>query len=363
MEDTLKLLTTGLDSDSKLFQSHTITIPTSFFYSAFMLGHKEHDKELIEKMEKQQKILFDREINLNFISLFTQLNNLQITQNFSEKFKDINDYRKWIVEKLPSSFDEYDHYKWIPFEFLNMFKQIRHDIVEWFESTKLYQLLLNYVDQKWLDTNLEPEYKERLTKTGIYQQNNHNKYFISIDLKKANATLFFHYLPTLFDMTFEEATGIKEIDGEHHYQTIINNFTTFKIFRNAKILRHNIMGKIIKKYSNSGICFNQLIIRGLPKLTAMVEDALGLTKYHFSNDELIYHVDEDYNIDEIKEKLKNHWLFNYLHINKFQLLFFQPSPKKSFFVKQFSEGFEIKGVAADFHDQAKEIYQNFLELF
>jgi hypothetical protein len=361
-EETLKLLTIGLDPESDMYQSKTITIPTSFIYSAFILGTKSKDLELVAKIGTHGQMLHDREIQLNFILVFTQLHNHQITQSFAEKFKDINDYREWMIEKIPSSFDEYDEHKWNPQEFLHMYKKLRHDIVNWFDSTKLNELIIKHVDQEWLDSNLEQKYKLRLTKTGVYQQGNHNKYFVSVDLKKANATLFFYYLPMLFGMEFEEATGIKEIDGEHRYQTIINYLTPFKIFRNAKILRQLVIGKIIKKTTDSGVCFNQLILRGLPKLTAMVEDELDLTRLSFSNDELIYPVDKDYDVGKVAEKLKDHWLFNNLHITKFQLLFFQLAPKKSFYVKQFAKGFDIKGVASDFHEQAREIFQKFLEL-
>lgn len=91
-EDTLKLLTIGLDPESDVYQSKTITIPTSFFYSAFLLGTKSKDLELVAKIEKHSQMLHDREIQLDFILMFTQLNNHQITQSFAEKFKDVDDY-------------------------------------------------------------------------------------------------------------------------------------------------------------------------------------------------------------------------------------------------------------------------------
>ena len=77
--------------------------------------------------------------------------------------------------------------------------------------------------------NSEPPVISRLNKANLYSETNHDKYFISIDMRKANFSALRHYDPKIFD-------------DKETWEDWLGQFTDMKHIIRSKYIRQVIMG-------------------------------------------------------------------------------------------------------------------------
>ena len=82
--------------------------------------------------------------------------------------------------------------------------------------------------------NSEPPVISRLNKANLYSETNHDKYFVSIDMRKANFSALRHYDPKIFD-------------NKETWEDWFGQFTDMKHIIRSKYIRQVIMGACNQK--------------------------------------------------------------------------------------------------------------------
>ena len=82
--------------------------------------------------------------------------------------------------------------------------------------------------------NSEPPVISRLNKANLYSETNHDKYFVSIDMRKANFSALRHYDPKIFD-------------NKETWEDWLGQFTDMKHIIRSKYIRQVIMGACNQK--------------------------------------------------------------------------------------------------------------------
>ena len=116
----------------------------------------------------------------------------------------------------------------------------------------------------------------------IYKETCVNKYFISIDIRKANFTCIKHYSPEIFD-------------GKETWEEFIGKFTDLEHIKNSKYIRQVVLGNC-----NCGrhIKYEKYLMNNI--LNLLIEKVDREKIVFFSNDEIVFEVSK-LKKDEIKK--------------------------------------------------------------
>lgn len=245
-----------------------------------------------------------------------------INKNFIKDFKlPIAIYEEPYFSYLLSLLDPYYNTKEKYNIYINDFKnfgdsffQDNKDLVAstitYLKSKKEYDIF-NNIDMSNFQKDIKIKGKE------LYQSSNANKFFISVDLVKANFQSLFLVVPDFFD-------------GHKKFEDFALSRGFNDTLLNSKISRQIIFGNInpqrqqkIQKFMMNNIVFN------------LIEGGLNPDYiYSLSSDEVFFEIDETINVSTVKGVLSN---LNYdLRIEKFQLL--KPF-ENNYFVKKYDEGY------------------------
>lgn len=176
--------------------------------------------------------------------------------------------------------------------------------------------------------------------SNMYMRNNHNKWFISIDIKSAWFTLFKHryFLKEKLNSSWED---------------FMTEYTDSLYVKTSKKFREIVFGR-------SG--FQRIVGSNYRELQDgmldFVKNYWTISKkhfqpYHLGNDELIIEVEDDFDIQKLKESIDNKFP-DMFHTRKFKLV---ELGQTGFFVKQHSTGkIEFKVCGGEFIAQCIKFY-------
>lgn len=222
------------------------------------------------------------------------------------------------------------------------------------ETFKIADKVSNYVKEKnsyiefnttKLDNYNIPQLN--IPSKDIFNINNHEKHFISIDLKQANFHSLKHYNSDI-------------IDNKSNYEEFISQFTNIKHIINSKYLRQVIFGKLNPKRISKIETY--ITYQLLQTLKTIIPE-----KYicFFSHDEIVLEIDfnfgeNGYPLLEISRKIEDraNELGMPLKIEVFQLQAQNPVKKLGFVKKKTDGTIEFKGVQDIFFAQAFKKYFN-----
>ena len=178
-------------------------------------------------------------------------------------------------------------------------------------------------------------------KHDVYNYENNNKYFVSIDIKSANFRVLKHYCP-----------NIDGLNGE--WSDFLEKFTKSKFLLHSKQFREMIFGNLgNKKLGTLPITFIDDVREVLTRHMFLISKTCCTT------DEIIYHIHniDSFRIDkfmEIVEKVHP----GYFHIDVFKLVQIGNFP---YFVKQYinsNKKNEFKGIPKKLIMQCIKYYSN-----
>ncbi len=153
-------------------------------------------------------------------------------------------------------------------EFLDEYYQVRENIIQSLLNNPAYIEFNEKIDMNKFAVKDKPD----VTKNNIYHQDNANKYFISVDLKRANFQALKYVNPEI-------------VLNTDTYEDFIGKFTDLDYMKKSKYTRQVVFGKInpkrqitVEKYIINEVrkCFEEWINMDCLKLVSM------------SNDELVY---------------------------------------------------------------------------
>ena len=303
------------------------------------------DNELFEKVIKKHDDLKEKIAWAKFCSLFNVLSNsAKVTYDEirSNDIYNVNDLIEYMKSKnsmlnVYSPLDEYSDI--IPSTFIKNFHTIL-EVSGHFLSMNPVIEHMQFASDKWIIDNLTP-YSISTRLKNHYSGSLHGKKFLSIDLKKGNATVLFILLPKLFGMDVE-------LTEKHPWTIFIETITDNPFFRRSKEIRQNIIGSLHKKMSDVRI--QTMIVKGMKTLIGSILEALLKSKIipkknviNYQNDEIVIQIDETIDEKELIDSLKilpdflppimSDWLMNFITVEIYKLVKFD---NPSFFVKEFS---------------------------
>lgn len=168
--------------------------------------------------------------------------------------------------------------------------------------------------KNFLDIN--PIIPDTKKSANLYQPDNHNKYFVSIDIKSANFTIIRHFFPSIFD-------------NKENWQSFIQQYTDIEFLHTCKYFREVLFGKsgLTKKISNL------LPIITKFALTIVDENKYDMKLFSCEADEIIYEVKHDFDIENFRKIVDNKHK-NYFHVKMFKLI---KLGNKPFYVKEYPD--------------------------
>lgn len=211
----------------------------------------------------------------------------------------------------------------------NEVKNTKIGIINLIKSNEEY---INFTNTK-IESN-----GKTITKKSIYNNTNANKYFLSIDVKSANFTNLKKHCPSI----------------EPNWKSLVGLFTNSKFLADSKYLREVIFGELSNKKLINTI---QLIILEVDNILKSKNFYNQLTKIMESSDEIIYQIENDFDINNIKSALSVIDPMEQIYrIEKFKLI--QLSPYQ-YFVKELSDGkIQFKSIPKCFIMQCIKHYTN-----
>jgi hypothetical protein len=270
----------------------------------------------------------------------------------------IDTFCTWTSVPIPVLCSEYlDYY----LDTMNPYFNCKQQFKEYIETIKDFKSLtnlkkhINEISEKIikhiLEKNeykefrqLDDKYKGESIKPTLYSQNNHNKWFISIDIKKANFTIMNYYFPDLFN--------------NKSWSDFVMEFTNCKFIIDSKYFRELIFGKLR--------CTPQVLKLAplfLDKIRKLVEANENL-KYLFENiislecDEMIFSLGQQ-SIEKDKiEELRSFVEQNMPNFFKVELFNIEKISQKPFYIKKHDLGkIEFKCCPKKFIMQCIKFYE------
>lgn len=176
----------------------------------------------------------------------------------------------------------------------------------------------------------------------MYMRDNHNKWFVSIDIKSAWFTLFkLRYL-------LDEKRNIS-------WEDFISPFTSSPYVRSSKKIREIVFGR--SGFQRTvGSNYREIQDAMLDFISVyLTESGICFKPYHLGNDELIIEVDEGFDVQGLKEQMDKKFS-DMFHVRKFKLV---ELANTGFFVKHHSTGkIEFKVCGGEFLAQCIKFYTN-----
>lgn len=152
-------------------------------------------------------------------------------------------------------------------DFFNKYDELKNSAIEFIKSTSAYERFNN--SDCYKEWNI-PDALRKYPSKDIYKSTNDKRYFISIDMVKANFTALSLFDPSMFDFS-------------HCYEDFIRRFTSDEHFINSKYIRQVIFGNC-----NPGrqVSYEKFLMSGiLAKIIDSKPD--DYTIEYFSNDEIV----------------------------------------------------------------------------
>lgn len=225
-------------------------------------------------------------------------------------------------------------------EFINETYKIRDKIINTLKSYDFYEEYNNFDLKKYDIPNTNTPSKD------IFKMTNINKYFMSIDLKKANfqALKFF-----VNKYNYKN----NDVYKSNSYEEFIDKFTNLEYMKQSKYLRQVIFGNINPKRQ---VKLEKYITYQI--LQYILEFINPLNIKMFANDEIVIELE--------KSQLNDFNNLSFIINNKFNInvdveIFQLKSIKnKKFFVKEFlnKEGYELKCIPLVYFAQIFKQYHN-----
>ena len=165
-------------------------------------------------------------------------------------------------------------------EFLDYCVDIRTDIINYLKNKEEYKTFTS-IDMKEFGKPITLLYRNDL-----YVSKNVGKKFISIDLKRGNFQSFKQIVPSIFDL-----------EGDFKYEDFISKFTKYDYLINSKQFRQTIFGELSSKRQGTV----QKVLMNKVKETLESNELLDSSKLiQATNDELVYLIDCDTSIEDLK---------------------------------------------------------------
>lgn len=245
-----------------------------------------------------------------------------------------------IVEQAIKEIDEYDGE-----DYYENIRNTRANIIESVAETEAYKEFNASNNPYFYLPGGHPKFsvltdRFRYTKNSdVYKQNNDGKYFVSVDMEKAN-----------FQITRNYDENI--LFGCKTYDEFIHLFTDSEYFLGSKYIRQIIFGNLAPKRQNTmqkyytGKILESIIDEGL-----MPEETIRV----YTADELVFNVEEplsEKRTNEIKAMILNRFGFH-MHVDSFKL----KHVWNNCYVKEISDGsIKFKGVPTMFFPQVYKKY-------
>ncbi|WP_297419039.1 hypothetical protein [Clostridium sp.] len=224
-------------------------------------------------------------------------------------------------------------------EFLAEYYKIRDNIIKTIEATDVYQ---EYNTMK-LDKYTVPN--NGYPKHDIFNMGNVNKYFMSIDLKKANFQALKWFNPEI-------------VLNCESYAELLGKFTDLEYMKESKYLRQVIFGNMNpKRQVKLERYITEQILNYLLTTPFFIETDIRMV----SNDEIIFEISHEDSLcimtDKLINDIKNNLNFD-VDIETFKLNNIEGSTK--FFVKEFKNknGYELMCIPLVYHSQIYKKYND-----
>lgn len=262
----------------------------------------------------------------------------EILRRKTENYKEIEKYQRNITSELvkigPNKFRQ---------EFYRLVDKIGTKMIEDENIKKINEYNEEHsIVSKFFSKMKKPEKKFcKLSKKGIYMDDNKGKCYASFDVSKGNATILFYLIPMLMgeEITFEK---------EHKWFEFLRKFVPKEkeYLMNSKMFRQMIIGKFAKKNPQ----FNAIINRGIEYITWRVYEKItqylekhGFKIVFFQADEIVIEFAKELKdikneVQELRalyEKMKSdNVIFNFVKLEVFDLELIK-NDKTKFFVKEY----------------------------
>lgn len=176
----------------------------------------------------------------------------------------------------------------VPNNFLDEYYRVRENMVQHFLNSQAYFDFCNKLDLKKFAINDRPD----VTSNNIFNQNNIGKYFISVDLKKANFQALKYANKDI-------------VLNTNTYNEFVNEFTDIDYIKYSKHFRQVVFGK---KGASRQITIEKYILNEVRKRFENNINMGCLKLVSMSNDELVYELieydaEEDFNAKLIWKSL------------------------------------------------------------
>lgn len=245
-------------------------------------------------------------------------------------------YFSYYMEELDEHFNTHEKLKYLT----DIIEKLGSEDAFFIEANRIKDFLIEeissydvYTD---LSKNLLEDYKvkNQILQKNVYNQGNHDKAFISIDLKHANFNVMKMYSPTL-TMGFET------------YEDLIGSVSEFDYFKKSKYMRQVIFGNLLPKKQQ------RMQSWVMDQVVSVLNKNVGIGLDNFisvSADEVVFEMNEFINptIKAIEDKLKTENrhtadMFDNFKINAFTL---KSIGGENFFVKEslLTDKVEFKGI-------------------
>lgn len=237
-------------------------------------------------------------------------------------------------------------------EFLDNYYKVREDIIQTITKSEAFQRF------NGMDMNIySVKNKGNITSNNIYNQSNIGKFFISVDLKKANFQV------------------LNKIDKEillnsASYKDLIEHFTDSEYIANSKYFRNVVFGMLNPKrhITAEKYFIMQIYKKVIEKFPYLTDKCVSL-----SNDEIIFNVDFlRYNdkltcfsfkkdIQTIAKEIGFDVHVEFFHLKGYNIVFKESrNVRKTFFMKDYfcTDGkFKLIGVPLQYHSIAYKLYK------
>ena len=264
---------------------------------------------------------------------------------YEEDFNTLTLYNKTLNE-IKENFDNNVN------EFLDNYYKVREDIIQTITKSEAFQRF------NAMDMNIySVKNKGNITSNNIYNQSNIGKFFISVDLKKANFQV------------------LNKIDKEillnsASYKDLIKHFTDSEYIANSKYFRNVVFGMMNPKrhITAEKYFITQIYKKVIEEFPYLADKCVSL-----SNDEMIFNVEFLlYNdkltcfalrrdIEKIAKEIGFDVHIEFFHLRGYNLVFKESrSVRKTFFMKDYfcTDGkFKLIGVPLQYHSIAYKLYK------
>ena len=264
---------------------------------------------------------------------------------YEEDFNTLTLYNKTLNE-IKENFDNNVN------EFLYNYYKVREDIIQTITKSEAFQRF------NGMDMNIySVKNKGNITSNNIYNQSNIGKFFISVDLKKANFQV------------------LNKIDKEillnsASYKDLIEHFTDSEYIANSKYFRNVVFGMLNPKrhITAEKYFIMQIYKKVIEKFPYLADKCVSL-----SNDEIIFNVDFfRYNdkltcfsfkkdIQTIAKEIGFDVHVEFFHLKGYNIVFKESrNVRKTFFMKDYfcTDGkFKLIGVPLQYHSIAYKLYK------